>query len=460
MTTEDEPTPRVGDDLAKVSNGEAAHGAGTPGEEPGARAETPAEGNPSGATAEGDGPKAPAEKDAPESPAATDGTSLFGTARSAAMAGSRSIGEGISAVRDLSRAKRAHAEAARELAGLERTIAEQREELEHRVEVERDFERIVETQEGEISEAQAALRDATKRQASTSTACDAKNDELKKLKEANERRIAPYRELADTSHGSFVDAERALADARRALKVAQSQADSATNNRDSRLSSARRAADSAANRLQRLQDQLAQMRRDPTNGAKEISEMSGAVAGALAQLENARADVARIGRETDQAVEISQTHLYTQKRSLEEAQADFDEARSHEREHRAHLDKLRGEADKAESKLTGELKELEDKLAAIEGEREAAQERLEAARGKLEEARDIHAHPEVTERLEATIAEDEAEAKRSRAHVDELAHAVEKVRTGTQRARRTLMVAVTCVACVLVLVLWLALGRG
>lgn len=422
------------------------------------------EANPADSTDEGDA-EAQGSDDAsdaePETPATDDpgATTILDHARTLGAAGSRTVGEGISAMRELARARRALAKARARLAELERTAGEQERELAHRREVEGSYDDIIRVQREVLDQATELLEGADKRLSSLVEERDANKAELKRLKAENDRRIAPYRELRDSAKGTLEDAEHARAEAARALKLAQAQADDATNARDTRLSSANRAADNAANRLARLQDQLTKLKRDPSAGAKEISEMSSGVAGALAQLQNAREDLQRVTAETTKAVEIAQTHLYTQRKSLEEAEADLGAARDDEREKREEHARLRQEADDAERELADKGSDLERQIKEERSAKDLAQGRIDAAQALIDEAEDIHAHPEATEALERTLAETRAAVEGARQETDALADEERGVRERTMRARRTFYAVVAVVVVALAIILWVTLGR-
>ena len=380
---------------------------------------------------------------------------LLGAARSVTEAGGRSVTDGISAMREVSRAKRAHAKARDALAELEQRAQAEAEELAHRRDVEHNYDKIVEAQRAEIADAAADGERARKEQASLEARRDEAKARLKRLKGDNDRRISPYKELAENAKGTLDDAERAWSEARRGLRLAQAQADDAANSRDSRLAAANRAADNAAERLARLQDQLAQMRRDPRAGSKEISEMSGGVAAALAQLENAREDVVRVTAETSRAVEIAQTHLYTQRTSLEEAEADLEAARADEQEKREAHRRLRDEADDAERELSKAVSELSGQIENARQTQETAQARAEAAQAAIDEADDIHAHPEVTLALERQAQQSREAAEAQHQQVGVLADEERAVRERTRRTRRTFVAVVAAAVALLALVVWL-----
>lgn len=438
---------------------------GKPAESDGDAAETVAE--PS-ARPQGDGseqvagpegePDAPedGEPDAPET--ASPQQRIIGTAQRAAQVGTQTVTEGVSAMRELSAARRAHATAFKELETLERGAKELAEQLEHRRDVEENYECIVEVQTAEIEGAARALERERVRRATLESQLEGKTNELKRLRDANDQKVAPSRKLMEQAKDALSKAERAQAEARRALKVAQTQADEATASRDSKLQAAKRMADAASAKLARQQDQLTEMRRDPSAGAKGLSQASSAVATALAQLENARENVTRVTQETSQAVQIAQTHLYTQRKSLEEAEADLKEAREREKELRRAYDAKRSAADEQEQGVSSKISELKASVAQARDDEAAARGRGDAARAALEEAHDIHAHPELTDELEGRARTSRAQADEQRALVERLANEERMVRERTQHTRKIFYALVAVAALIVLLVLAFALG--
>lgn len=383
---------------------------------------------------------------------------IIDTAQRAAQAGTASVTEGVSAVRELSAARRAHATAFKELETLERDTKRLAEQLEHRRDVESNYERIVEVQTAEIEDAGRALERARVRRANLESQLEGKNNELKRLKEANSQKMAPSRKLMEQAKDALAKAERAQAEARRALKNAQAQADEATASRDSKLQAAKRAADTASAKLARQQDQLTEMRRDPSAGAKGLSQASSSVAAALAQLENARENVARVNQETGQAVQIAQTHLYTQRKSLEEAETDLAQARAREEELRGAYDAKRSEANEQESAVSSKTSELKESLEQARDDEAGARGRGQAAQAALEEARDIHAHPELTDELSERCQESRARTEEQRRLVERLAAEERTVRERTQRTRKVFYALVAAAVVIVLLAVLLAFG--
>lgn len=397
-----------------------------------------------------------AEQDAPEPVSAQK--RIIGTAQRAAQAGTATVTEGVSAMRELSAARRAHATAFKELESLERDATQLEQQLEHRREVKDNYEQIVKLQTQETEDAARALEQARVRRVSLESQLEGKKNELTRLKDANEQKVAPSRKLMEQAKGALTKAERAQAEALRALKGAQAQANEAQANRDSKLQAAKRSADSASAKLARQQDQLAEMRRDPSTGAKALSQASSTVAAALAQLENARENVTRVTQETSQAVQIAQTHLYTQRKSLEEAEADLKEAREREEELRGAYDAKRSKADEQEADVSSKISALKDAVEQARDDEAGARGRGDAARAALEEANDIHAHPELTDELARRSEASRAQADEQRKLVERLASEEHMVRERTEHTRKIFYALVAAAVVIVLLVLVFTLG--
>ena len=378
-------------------------------------------------------------------------------AREAAEDGARQVNEGVLAMREVSRAKRALADARERLEELEAEVTESRAVLDHRRDVEERYDDITAEQTAAQEEATKRLEGAKELEASITQKRARHAEELKRLKEDNERKMAPFRKKADGAKTSLADAERAHTEAKRMLKAAQAQADAAINNRDNRLASSTRAAEVAAGKLQRLQDQLAEKKRDPKAGLTGTSELSGSVAAALAQLETAREEMNRIKAETAQAVEAAQTHLYTQRKSLEEAERDLEEAEAAERERRERYEKLKADTDATEKRLSDGIREFTTQLSEARQAQVEANARIEASKKALEEAEDIHANPQQTESLAAKLTSASGELDSQVELVGRLAEEVEEVRERTQQARETLLKIAAAAVALAALIVWLVI---
>lgn len=384
--------------------------------------------------------------------AAQAGRHIANVTRGAAAAGSRTVNEGISAMRELSRAKRAHGEARGRLEALEAQIARDEETLARRRDIEDRYEEIIAAQNAELESASAALAQAQASQAAAKAEHDEVLGQLGALKKENGERLSPYKKAHDAAKGALDEAERAYSEARRALKTAQAQYDAASNNKDVRLATANRNADNAAAKLNRLQDQLATLKRDDSATAQAAAELTGAVAAALAQLENAREDVTRAGTETQQAIEIAQTHLFTQRTSLEEAERDLARAREDESRKRSDYEAIKARTDATERELTDRASDIEARAKAASDESSSAQDRIEEARRLIDEAEDVRAHPDVTEALAIQLADNRAAADLQHLQVETLAEEERAVRERTRRQRLVFLAALAVLLVVAVAV--------
>ncbi len=406
-----------------------------------------------------------ASEDAPLSPeavanvareAAAAGASA---AREAAAAGAASVTDGMAAIRAVSAAKRAHAQAKDELNQIEQTAGELADELAHRREVEQNFDDIIELQNKELEQAHQAMEDAAAKAAELEAAHEQAKVALAQLKATNEEKLKAPRELASDARAKLDQAEAEARSARRAVKSAQAQADDAIGSRDSRAQAAIRAVQAAQGKLDRAQNQLSEMRKDPSAGARNLTEKSSEVAGALAQLQNAKAEVARINAEAAQGVEAAQTHLYTQRKSLEMIEDDLAAAMDDEREKRKAFEALKAQADADEKAAADKVRRLASDIDAARQEGELAHGRVDAANAQIAEAKDIHAHPEATDALAGRVAEVNRSAESQRRQVAELASEEQAVRERTQRTR-LVFYALVAAAAVIVIVLILLIAQG
>ncbi len=406
-----------------------------------------------------------AAEDAPLSPEAVAnaarGAAVAGAnaAREAAAAGAASVTDGMAAIRAVSAAKRAHAQAKDELNQIEQAAAELADELAHRREVEQNFDDIIELQNKELEQARQAMADAAAKAGELEAAHEQAKVELAQLKAANEEKLAGPRELASAARAKLDQAEAEARSARRAVKGAQAQADDAIGSRDSRVQAANRAVQTAQGKLDRAQAQLSEMRKDPSAGAKNLTEKSSEVAGALAQLQNAKAEVARINAEAAQGVEAAQTHLYTQRKSLEMIEDDLAAAMDDEQEKRKAFESLKAQADAEEKAGADKVRQLAADVETARQDGELARGRVDAANAQIAEAKDIHAHPEATDALAGRVAEVNRSAESQRRQVAELASEEQAVRERTQRTR-LVFYALVAAAAVIVIVLILLIAQG
>lgn len=389
------------------------------------------------------------EDSAPAGPSALD------TVRTYADKGISAINEGISAVRNLSEAKHAHAQARDALAEIEQHAANLSDQLAYRQDVTSNFDAIIAAQNDEIQAANSAFSEAADRQKTFEDQLTQGNAYLDKLKAANIKEVAPYRELADSAKSVLEDAEQTYHNARSSLRIAKSQHRDALNSHEAQVSNANRAVENAAARLAELQDAYTQMKRDSTTGAKELTDTNRNVAAALAQLENAKAKAADVASETTQAVANAQEQLDYQQQIMDQAEAALSEAQRDERDKRDQYETMRKNADADEKDIAAQLSEIEHKMQQASKDQETANRRISAAQAAIAEYKDIQAHPEITQNLSEQLDEAQAQIKTQQEEVDRLAEQEEGLTQTTQNVRVALFVAIGVLLVILILIIWL-----
>lgn len=386
-------------------------------------------------------------------------SAAFDVIREYANKGFTAAKEGISAVRNLSEAKHAHAAARDALEELTRHHAELSDELEYRRNIADNFEAITAEQTAEIEAANQAFSEASGRKKIYEDQLVEGNAYLDKLKAANIAQVAPYRDVANSAKNVLDQAEQAYHTAHSNLRIAKSQHRDAINSQESQTSSATRAVESAAARLAELQDAFTQMKRDPSTGAKELTDTNRNVGSALAQLENAKAKLADVTRDTAANVANAEAQLEAQEQYMSQAEAVLAEAQRDERDKREQYEHIRKNADADEKDIASQLDEIDAKMQQADSDQEAANKRIAAAQATIASYKDVQAHPEVTEDLAKQVEETQAQIEAQQSEVDRLAEQEENLTQTTQNVRITLFAAAAVLVVILILIIWLCFIR-
>lgn len=380
--------------------------------------------------------------------------------KSAAAKGASSVKGGYSALRQVNQAKQAHAKAKEALAGLQDNVNDLNDKLGYRQDVENSYESILAEQNANLESASSTHKEATELLDSLNAQHAQATDQLNALKADNEQRLSPYYELMSQAKDVLDEAEHQYHDVHRNLKVAQNQANDALSARDSRLNSADHAVESAAARLAELQDTLAAMKKDPTTGTRELQDMNGAVAQALAQLEKSREENAQITQDTAQAVESTQANLANIQQIHAEVEADLKAAREDERTKRDQYIKLRREADDDEHVIQTKIDELGHSITQATQTQQQAQDQIADAQSLIAEAQDIHDHPEITEQLAKDAAQAQQDLDAKQAEIAELAEQEKSLRESTQQMRTSFFAVCAAAVVLLIVIIYLLVPKG
>ena len=374
----------------------------------------------------------------------------FNGAVDAARGAHQSLREGIAAFKSVREASQLHWSARDTLRQMKEQLEEDREALEHRIDIEQRYPQIIAEQTAERDEASALSSAALRRADELDLERESLEQRLATMKQEHEEQLRPYRNLAESSKGRADDKARALADAKRAAKEAEQSVAEATKRREQRTATANRAVDNAQERMRKVQAELDAMQQDPKASPAAVSRLQNEVVAEKAHIDSARAEVGTVTEEARQAVERAQQRLFDQRSLLEQAEREAEATKREATERRSEYDKLLKEAQDQERALSDQIKEHK---AEAEQQRKASQEaevRVAAAQYLLDEAEQIHATPQETIELRDRIARQQTDLDIQQDEVDALAESERSVRKGTFRQRLILVLAIVAVVTIIV----------
>ena len=356
-----------------------------------------------------------------------------------------SLKSGLDAVAAVRAAAKQHSDARAQAKQLKKELDKSKETLAHRLDVDRNYDKILAEQKAVIQKGNEGIARAEAAIEELETKKSELDATLAQKKADDEAAIRPYRELMESTKGRSDDAARALAEIRRAVKTADQQVADTAKRRD-------RAVDNAQDRLRKVESDLNSLKGSSTASPNALSKMQSELVAERAHLDAAREDVGRVTAECQQLVDNAQTHLWTQKQSLETAERAADDAKRE-------ADGRREEYESLYNKAMGGQKEIEARIAEVEKDIDARQtERAEQAQvvfdaqALVDEADDIHSTPEVTKNLQDAIATGKVELEKRQREVDALAAEERQLREST-RAQRFLFIGVAAVAIVIIVLI-------
>ncbi len=366
---------------------------------------------------------------------------------------------GIAALRDVHHASRRTEEARQRLAELQAEIEEDTDELNHRLSIEQNFEQIIARNTAELEQATTDEKDAHARgDLASSTRADL-TKQLETMKAKHEEKLGPYRGLMETTKARADDASRALGEARRDAKSAESQEAEAVRNRDAAIASANRAVDTARDRLQRAHDELTRAKQSQNTTPSTTDRLLHQVITEQAALDLAKQKVPSVTTESDQRVEAAQTYLASRKQILAEVEHQASEAKAEATARKEEYDELYKQAMADEEVLKKQIAVCDTDLEQANDNAAEARERADVAQAALDEANDIHSTPEVTTELHDRIAKSQEQAATMSAEADSLAQKEHILRTETRGSRALIIGAAIVLVILVVVVVWLIFFR-
>ena len=383
----------------------------------------------------------------------------------AAQAVGAFITEGVGAVRQVSAAKRAHASAREELEQLEQTILEQQDELAHRRDIEERYSQIIEEESARQDQAILNIAQAKAAQDSIRAAVDALKEKLAAVREADAQTEKRLKAAVDAAEGKEASSRESGTRLQRRLDDAKKSLEKAETEREVAIDTAQRAIDTAAARLATLREEFAEVQRNPSANSAAYSvrsnELQLEISDAAEELRQAQHALPVITEEVERSVA-------TARAMVEEAKKPIDAAKRAHREVTNEADEARDALDTANNAAAERQRELRDQIAAQEKaikeqDRLIAGEQAEAddAQAVMDEVNDIHAHPEITEALEADLERNRAERAEQASEVQELADAERDVRQRTHASRVRFMGAIgigAAIVLALIVLAWFIFG--
>jgi chromosome segregation ATPase len=376
------------------------------------------------------------------------------TAANAAKEAKSSFLDGFAAMRAVGEAAKRTEAARAQIQKLQEDLEKDHSEFERRSRVEHDYTKIVEVRSTEIAAATKAAEAASKRAEQARAKHKSLSEELNKTKSANEAELSPYRQLMEATKGRADDASRALAEARRALKVAEGQATDAVKHRDQRIAGANRSLDSAQDRLRKVQSELDRLQKNPASSITAISKMRSEVAAEHAHIDSAKQEIKTVSADAQRAVDNAQTHLWAQKQSLTSAEELADSTKKEANSKKDEFDRLYKKTQAAEEALGQKLSECEAAAKKAEADLQVATDKQAQSQAALDDAHQIHASPQITENLRQRIEKTQASLAQQNAEADKISAHEQALRQSTRKQRLIFIALVVAILILIVLIVF------
>ena len=361
----------------------------------------------------------------------------------------------------MSSARRAHAEARDELERLQNTIAAREAELEHRRDIEANYDEIIERERARKSDAEQAAEDLKAQRDATAERVSQLKRELEQMREEDtttEKRLKVTLDAATDKEQSARESGRRL---QNRLDDAKSDLERLNEERRASLIASEQAIASAEKRLATLNAEYAELQRNPSANSAEYSvrtrELEFEISDAAAALRSAREDLPQTDRETQRAIDEAIAAVAAAEKPIAAAKTAFDEAA-------AASDKARDAHSEAKEAAEARQKELRKRIGdeekSLKSQDRSITDKLDeasAAQAVIDEAEDVIAHPEVTEAIAHALEADRAEHGDRVVEVEELANAERDVREQTRASRIRFIAAITGIALLAILAIWMLL---
>ena len=327
-------------------------------------------------------------------------------------------------------------------------------QLEHRIYVHENYDSIVAEQQAIINETSAEMKRQKDLVESLTKTCSELQSKLEALIAEDEQELRPYRNLSETAKGRLDDVSRTVTEAKRAIKAAESQVKDATEHRDQSLASTQRALSNSQERQHKLQEELTELKEDPAANNGAITRIQNDLASEKLRESEAQKSLETITTQAKSTIEMAQTHLWTQKKSLEVAQSATDTAHAEYEQRKNEFEKRQTEAHARERIAQNNITETQNNIKQAQDAFDAAAEKYDAAQAILEDAQAIQTSPEETERLKNSVSSQLSAVEQTQGEVEKLAYEEKTLRVRTRKQRLLLLAIVLGFVALVVLLVW------
>lgn len=372
--------------------------------------------------------------------------------------------EGVSALRAVSSARRAHAEARSALKELLAQIEENTDLLAHRREVEQNYGSIIAAQTAERDKAARDLAEAASAQEGVAETLADLERRLKTMQDEDDLAEKRLRDAWDEARANERSARDGLEIAEHGLAEAQQTLDQARATQERAAAAAQKELDEATEELAQLRAEYANIQRTPSANSAAYSvkseELELKISDAAAKRTKAQLDIPRIATASAKAVASAEDAVAEARLPLEQAEEFHRGTEEAVEAAQAELDSARHAAERRQRSLRDEITAVRKAQRDHEQAVSDAQARREVAEALIAEAEEIHAHPEKTEELARTLAAQTAERDKRQQAVAALAEQEQGIRARTHAERVRLGLAAGAVAAVVLLIVILATVLG
>lgn len=370
-----------------------------------------------------------------------------------------SLKEGMRAIGEVRAAAKEHADAKAELKNLTDELKKSTALLEHRQKITQDFDNIVISQRAIIAEQDRVITDANATITVKKSQMDEFNHRLTQMRADHAEELKPYKDSMDSTKARADEAARKFAEMKRTIKSAEAQVTEMTKRRETRVAAANKAVDAATDRLRRAEADLRAQQASPTATPAALRHLQSEIAAERAHLDGAREEVARVTSDCQRAVDIAQTHMWTQKQSLEVVERQANEAKAEADSHREEYERLYNTAQNQEKALEQDIQDAQKETASAQNAISTANAKKQNAQALIDEAYDITQHPEVTQALKDSITAAQAALDAQKSEVEDLAKREKHLREIT-RTKRYVVIAVSALVALLLVILLVRLLKS